>query len=324
MAYSHKLVSAVQDRELKTPEDWSVMVQTLDEFAFAVKRALRMGDLRFAQAGNYGVYVYRSQDKYVMGRLDVKHDAVPADYGRMEYSVYSHNIENKRYKRYNADRHAKRSTDMKKAVKHALAYLQPYKPIETAQRHGLALSNFINKEPTNLWSKQRSLVKDFVGERAFKERGYMLDKERLGVDEFETELRHLVQSGHQFVNPEIGAKLREFFETKQLRERADKAQHDMVYLRVYDLAGVQTVDMATLPSKLANNLFAFINERIYKDYLEGCQEVTGVPVEQLSESVTGNVGVLSMLEPEDGVAGVGYRASDSEFFVYPQVEQDSE
>ena len=103
MAYSHKLVSAVQDRELKTPEDWSVMVHTLDEFAFAVKRALRMGDLRFAQAGNYGVHVYRPQDKYVIGRLDVKHDAVPADYGRMEYSVYSRNIENKRYNNYNAD-----------------------------------------------------------------------------------------------------------------------------------------------------------------------------------------------------------------------------
>ena len=321
MAYSHKLVSAVQDRELKTPEDWSVMVQTLDEFAFAVKRALRMGDLRFAQAGNYGVYVYRSQDKYVMGRLDVKHDAVPADYGRMEYSVYSRNIKNKRYNDYNADRYTKKSTDMKKAVKHALAYLRPYKPVEVAQRHGLALSNFINKEAQDLWSAQRSIVKDFVGERAFNSREYTPDKERLGVDEFEAELRHLVQSGHQFVNPEIGTKLRQFFETKQLRERADKAQHNMVYLRVYDLAGAQLADMATLPSRLVNNLFS---EKLYKDYLEGCQEVTGVPVEQLSESVTGNVGVLSMLEPEDGVAGVGYRASDSEFFIYPQVEQDSE
>ena len=321
MAYSHKLVSAVQSRELNTPEDWSVMVGTLDEFAFAVKRALRLGDLRFAQAGNYGVYVYRPHDRFIMGRLDVKHDAVPEDYGRMEYSVYSRNIENKRYNEYNSDRYMKKSTVMKNAVKHALAYLRPYKPIETAQRHGLALSNFITKEATDLWSAQRNLVKDFVGAQAFDSRKYVLDKERLGVDEFEAELRHLVQSGHQFVNPEIGTKLRQFFETKQLRERADKAQHDMVYLRVYDLAGVQTVDMATLPSRLANNLFS---ESIYKDYLAGCQEVTGVPVEQLSEAVTGNVGVLSMLEPEDGVAGVGYRASDSEFFVYPQVEQDSE
>ena len=321
MAYSHKLVSAVQDRELKTPEDWSVMVQTLDEYAFAVKRALRLGDLRFAMAGNYGVYVYRPHDKYVMGRLDVRHDAVPADYGRMEYSVFSRTIKNKRYAEYNADRYTKKSTDMKKAVKHALAYLRPYKPVETAQRHGLALSNFITKEASNLWFKQRSLVKDFVGERAFEGRKDVVDKERLGVDEFEAELRHLVQSGHQFVNPEIGEKLKQFFETKQLRERADKAQHDMVYLRVYDLAEAQLADMATLPSRLATNLFS---ESLYKDYLEGCQEVTGVPVEQLSESVTGNVGVLSMLEPEDGVAGVGYRASDSEFFIYPQVEQDSE
>lgn len=321
MPYNHKLVSAVQDRELKTPEDWSVMVHSLDEYAFAVKRALRLGDLRFSMAGNYGVYVYRPHDKYVMGRLDVKHDAVPADYGRMEYSVYSRNIENKRFAEYNADRHMKRSTDMKKAVKHALAYLRPYKPIETAQRQGHALSNFINKETSDLWFKQRRLVRDFVGERAFDARNHMGDKENLGTDEFEAELRHLVQCGHQFLSPEIGAKLKEFFETKQLRERADKAQHDMVYLRVYDLAGAQLVDMATLPSRLATNLFS---EKLYKNYLEGSQEVTGVPVEQLSESVTGNVGVLSMLEPEDGVAGVGYRASDDEFFVYPPAEQDSE
>jgi len=34
MSYSHKLVSAVQDRELNTPEDWSVMIGNLDQFAF--------------------------------------------------------------------------------------------------------------------------------------------------------------------------------------------------------------------------------------------------------------------------------------------------
>lgn len=309
MAYSHRLVSAVQDKELKTPEDWSVMVHTLDEYAFAVKRALRLGDLRFAQAGNYGVYVYRPQDKYVMGRLDVKHDAVPADYGRMEYSVFSRNIENKRYNDYNADHYTKKSTVMNKAVKHALAYLRPYKPVEVAHRRGTELAKFISSVPDQLRVTKQNLIRDLTNNYS-----------NLATDTFEAELRHLVQSGYRFMNPEIGEKLAKYFEVKQAHEEATHRKHDMVYLRVYQHNNQQLADIALLPHEMVKRL----EYNFAADYYNTAENREAVPVEQLPEWLVGRVSVLSMLGAEQGEPGIGFKADEDEFFVYPEAEPTSE
>ena len=309
MSYSHKLVSAVQEQELKTPEDWSVMVHTLDEFAFAVKRALRMGDLRFAKLDSYAVHVYRPQDKYVMGKLGVKHDAVPADYGRMEYSVYSRTIENKRYNNHNSEHYTKASKDMNKAVKHALAYLRPYKPVEVAHRRGTELGNFISSVQDQLRETKQSLIRDLTG-----------NYNRLAMDTFETELRHLVQSGYRFMNPEIGEKLARYFEVKQAHEEATHCKHDMIYLRVYQHNNQQLADIATIPHALAKRL----DYNFASDSYALAENREAVPVEQLPEWLVGRVSVLSMLGVEQGEPTIGFKATEDEFFVYPEAEAASE
>lgn len=307
MSYGHKLVSAVQDRELKTPEDWSVMVRTLDEFAFAVKKAARLGDLRFAQSGNYAVNVYRPHDKYILGTLSAKHDAVPADHLRMEYSIYSRTIENKRYAEYNAGRNTRGSSDMKKAIKLAVANLRPYKPVELAHRHGSELWSFVEKQPNELRSKQGNLVYETLG----------LNINRLGSNDFEAELRHLVRSGHSFLNPELGKNIAAYFQTKDLREQAENMKHDMVYLRVYVHNDQQLADIATIPHDLAKALQYRYSSQHYMDKSE---QMEAVPVEQLGDNLIGRVSVLSMLQVEQGEPGIGYKASDDEFFVYPEPE----
>lgn len=311
MSYGHKLVSAVQDRELKTPEDWSVMVGTLDQFAFAVKKAARLGDLRFAQSGNYAVNVYRPHDKYILGTLNVKHDAVPADYGRMEYSIYSRTIENKRFAEYNAGRNTRSSTDMKKAVKLAVANLRPYKPVELAHRHGSELWKFVEKQADELHTKRREMVTDMTGSYS----------RNLGSKEFEAELRHLVRSGHRFVNSEIGNKMAAYFQTKDLHEQAINRKHDMVYLRVYVHNDQQLADISTIPHDLAKTLQYKYSSQFYMDRSE---QMEAVPIEKLGDNLIGRVSVLSMLQVEQGEPGIGYKASDNEFFVYPEPEAVSE
>ena len=309
--YGHKLVSAVQDRELKTPEDWSVMVHTLDEFAFAVKKAARLGDLRFAQSGNYAVHVYRPHDKYVLGTLSVKHDAVPADYGRMQYSIYSRTIENKRYAEYNAERNTRSSSNMKKTVKLAVANLRPYKPVELAHRHGSELWKFVEKQADDLRSKQTDLAREVTGSY----------NRNLGSNDFEAELRHLVRSGHRFMNTEIGGNLAAYFEAKDLSEQANNMKHDMVYLRVYVHNDQQLADIATIPHDLTKALQYRYSAQHYMDKSE---QMKRVPIEQLGDNLIGRVSVLSMLQVEQGEPGIGYKASDDEFFVYPESEAVSE
>lgn len=311
MSYGHKLVSAVQHRELKTPEDWSVMVHNIDEFAFAVKKAARLGDLRFAQAGNYGVYVYRPQDKYVIGRLNVERATTYDDPDRMQYSVYSRTINNKRFAEHNAERNTRGSVDMKKAIKLAVANLRPYKPVELAHRHGSELWSFVEEQPRELRLKMRWLAEEVTGNPS----------NPFGNNDFEAEIRHLVRSGHSFINPELGDKLAAYFETKDLREQTLKVDHNMVYLRVYVHNNQQLADIATIPHELAQALQYRYSAQHYMDQSE---QMEGVPIEQLGDSLVSRVSVLSILDTGDGEPGVGYKASDDEFFVYPETESGDE
>lgn len=311
MSYGHKLVSAVQDRELKTPEDWSVMVGNLDEFAFAVKKTARLGDLRFAQSGNYAVNVYRPQDKYVLGTLSVKHDAVPADPLRMEYRVYSRTIENKRYAEYNAEHNTRSSTNMKRAINLAALSLRPYKPLELARRHGPEFWEFAKKQFNELQSKRADLAREVTGSY----------NRNLGSNDFEAELRHLVRSGHSFMNPELGKNIATYFQTKDLQEQAENKKHDAVYLRVYVHNDQQLADIATIPHDLARAIKYNNPSRLHMDMSE---QMERVPIEQLGDNLIGRVSVLSMLQVEQGEPGIGYKASDDEFFIHPESEAVSE
>jgi hypothetical protein len=242
-----------------------------------------------------------------MGRLDVERAATYDDPNRMEYSVYSRNIENKRYNEYNADHYSKKSTVMKNAVKHALAYLRPYKPVELAQRHGSWLWEFVEKQVSELRSKRNELVREVTGNF----------NRTLGSDKFEAELRHLVQSGHSFTNPEIGENLAKYFKVKWAYEQAENKKHDMVYLRVYVHNDQQLADIATIPHKLTETL-QYKHSSV--QYMSTSEQAEGVPIEQLSDNLIGRVSVLSMLQVEQGEPGVGFKASDSEFFIYPESE----
>ena len=314
MSYSHMLVSAVQDRELKTPEDWNnKMFYRVEEFALAVKRALRLGDIRFAGGGVYGLAVYRPQDKYVIGSLSVmpEHESNhEEDYlnMRMHYGVRSRTIENKRYSEYNSARYTRSSTDMKKAVKLAVANLRPYKPVEVAQRHGSKLEEFVERHSDELRAKKHGLIREVTG---------FNNIDRLGSNDFEAELRHLVRSGHSFINPELGEKVAAYFQTKDLQAQAKDTKHDMVYLRVYTHNNQQLADIATVPHDLAKSLqYTYASKR----YMNESEQVEGVPVAQLSDNLIGRVSVLSMLQVEQGEPGIGYKASDDEFFIYPEPE----
>ena len=301
MSYNHKLVSAVKDNEIDLKQaDWSPSIEKA-AFAREVKRALRMGDLRVASPpGTMYCYIYRPQDKYIMGRLE---------YADEKYSVYSRTIENKRYNNYNAEHYTKKSAVMKNAVKHALTYLRPYKPVEVAHRRGSELDKFISSVPEQLRSAKTDLIRDLTGNYS-----------RLAPDTFEAEMRHLVQSGYRFMNPEIGEKLAKYFEVKQAHEEATHRKHDMVYLRVYVHNDQQLADIALLPHELVKRM----EYNFAADYYNLAESREGVPIEQLGDNLIGRVSVLSMLQVEQGEPGVGFKASDDEFFIYPEPEVASE
>ena len=123
------------------------------------------------------------------------------------------------------------------------------------------------------------------------------------------------------MSPELGGNIAAYFQTKELREQADNMKHDMVYLRVYVHNDQQLADIATIPHDLGKALQYRYSSQHYMDQSE---QMERVPVEQLGDNLIGRVSVLSMLQVEQGEPGIGYKASDDEFFVYPEPEAVSE
>ena len=93
----------------------------------------------------------------------------------------------------------------------------------------------------------------------------------------------------------------------------------MVYLRVYQHNNQQLADIALLPHELTTRL----EYNFAADYYTLAEQAEAVPIEQLGDNLIGRVSVLSMLQVEQGEPGIGFKASDDEFFVYPEAEAEA-
>ena len=114
------------------------------------------------------------------------------------------------------------------------------------------------------------------------------------------ELRHLLNTGHEFVDARYSAQLHTMFESMK-EFAACNGQVNMNFVRVYQRLGDQSFDV--VPVDEVNNW--------------GCevrQEVTRY-TEDLPEDIAGRIAALSLMADKSYVEGVGYRVNESMFYV---------
>lgn len=265
------------------------------EFAEAVAKQLRA---EYAPKVATGVewYIYRKEEPFAMGYVGYADYKYSGDTEKT-YTVFSRKIQNAKYGHGRMENSAS-TKHFDKAVKNARRYLVPYtlpEIIKATRSDARDKFGQLKHDANNASKHSRTLlVQSFMkGEKS----------------SLEAELRHLLDTGHTFVNDSFKADLVNMFaewDESRTRERENPAA-DVVYIK-QTRTGVQVGVMPTV-----NMTSYFWSNAEAQDYTWYTQEDTP---QHILEGIT----KLNMVPSGHFVDGVGYRPEhlDNVYYVYAQ------
>jgi len=267
----------------------------LKDFAYDIGK--KMKGIKFKDRDGKTQWVYREGDNYAMGYIGFGEFRDNKD-GTHRYTVWSPNINNGRYG-HGAQMYMAEALHRSKGVANAMRYLRPLSVEQT-----IALSkddcrrkaNEVVHEAANEFSHGAELIKkDFLSARG-------------GDNALQKELRHMIETGYEFLDKTLGEQLRKSFTALKELEIAKSANKDtFIFVEALKtVTGRQTFRVAT-----------DVNVSFYGDISsEELQDKISVYTqEELPEELAGKLSVLSMLDIEGYVEGVGYRAAENVFYL---------
>ena len=188
----------------------------------------------------------------------------------------------------------KMSGNMDTAIRNAKRFLRNFSPHEMAGANAKLLRSKANDAPEMLGSKFRKSMRELfdheVGNRTGSFSGRML-----------TELRHLVDSDHGFVDGEFGHQLKQMFEMGDAWRESFQKTVNVYFVRVFEKFGKQTFQVTELDD------VRDYNPRISDQFL--------TYTDDLPEDIMGKLAVLSMTEDGNYVDDVGMRVDQGMFYV---------
>ena len=207
------------------------------------------------------------------------------------YGVYSRLIENGKYGSQHTQHNMVMTTDIKAAIRNAKKFLRDYKVTEIADINGGACRNKWGTTNTKLTQKIRAAREGVVNE------------ESRHNDLLHMELEALVAGGHKFLNPEFNDKVSEFLAAHEERKEALSERTK----RMLMVSVEQTLYGSTLYCMASpENIDEWGNDWAAQ---ETCTEET------LPSKIAGQLSVLNMCKCGQYVDDVGYKASESCFYV---------
>lgn len=269
----------------------------LDDFQHEISKKIK--NVKFKERDTKTLWAYREGDNYAMGYIGFGDFR---DYSSEEehlYTVFSPNVYNGRYGG-GAQMHMVQAKHMKKGVSNALKYLRP-----------LSVSQTVKMSKSNCRMKANEVVHDAGTE--FSHGAELIKKDflnsRHGEDNaLQKELKHMVETGYEFLDKTLGEQLRKAFAALKEHEIAKSANKDtFIFVEALKtVTGRQTFRVAT-----------DVNVSFYGDVSsEELQDKISVYTqEELPEELAGKLSVLSMLDIDGYVEGVGYRAAESVFYL---------
>lgn len=227
------------------------------------------------------VWVYRETDVYALGRIGVifkDYDSAPT------YTVYSRLIEHPRIKSDNWAKHVAKKKDLKGAVKLAITKLPPYTPLELAQKSfpefAYSYKRVINQAEQHLRTLMYSLV------------------EPEARTDLAIELRALADAGYLFKTSRFRTISKTIAEASEDFTTKKNTKTNAVYVRV-----ASNDHVVITPVEDIADTQKWLPSTYHTDK-------SSIP-EEIVEKVT----LLSMVNVESRVNGVGKRVADSLFWV---------
>mgnify|MGYP000412762796 CR=1 FL=1 len=249
------------------------------------------------------LYVYREGENYVMGIIGYGDFQTNGD-GDDRYAVWSPNIKNMKYS-HGLQQNMSLALKRDKAVKNAMKYIRPL-TVEQTMKLSLrqchrAAQEVVSKIRDNTGELRRELVNNF-----FDTSTYSAPK----PNPLQRELKHLVESGYEFLDKDLGDKLHKMFGgLKELEAARQVVDNTFTFVEaIVSPTGRQMFRVHT-------DVDASTHYSITRSVSELPDNTSVYDQHNLPDELAGKLSVLSMLELEGYVEGVGYRAADNVFYV---------
>jgi hypothetical protein len=230
------------------------------------------------------VSVYYPNDTYAMG--DIGYDDYSQNNSGHKYFVYSRTITNQKFRRDNEGYHMKTSEDMSVLLREIKKSLRPYKVHEIAERH----------------DEFRRDVRDEVHNAEMNE-----SRTRDAVISFKSgilkELKALVESGHQFINPGFGELCANWISAREEIEKERSRPVPAVFITVSTLRDKQVFDVLKVEDVKQVS-------RSFQDM--PCQRYGEA---DLPEEYVGKLSVLSLLQDGTYSPRVGRRVDERTYWL---------
>lgn len=286
-----------QVRDMGDPSNGQQPMGLLD-FAHELTQKMKGYKVSVSKMHNM-LYVYREGDNYVMGIIGYGDFQTSGD-GNDRFAVWSPNIQNNKY-RHGLQQNMSLAVNMDKAVKNAMKYIRPLTVEQTMKlsmrQCASAAREVVAKIRDNAGEIRRELVNNF-----FDTGTYSTPK----PNALQRELRHLVESGYEFLDKDLGDKLHKMFDgLKELEAARQVVDNTFTFVEAFvSPTGRQMFRVHTDVDTTQHYAFIMLPDdtSVYDQH-------------NLPDELAGKLSVLSMLEPEGYVEGVGYRAADNVFYV---------
>lgn len=230
------------------------------------------------------VYAYFEGDAYAPIRLGYKPYAASGS-GASQYGVYARCIRNEKYREDREQYHMAMADGVDRALRNVKKNLRPYRVEEIA---GMSLSNFT--------SSIGSLKYD-VSQKVMSAKREVI--EHAG---FIRELRHLIETGHEFVDSGFKGLVVNMLQASEEHKQMYDKQHHGYYVAVRNHNGEQVFDIITVldvTRAVASNIGAH----------KTCA------MHELPEGVPEKLAALSMLENGKYIDGLGFKVNDTSYWV---------
>ena len=230
------------------------------------------------------VSVYYPNETYAMG--DIGYDDYSKNDSGRRYSLYSRTITNQKFRRDSEGYHMKTSEDMGVLLREIKKNLRPYKVHEIAERH----------------DEFRRDVRDVTSGVEMNE-----SRARDAVVSFKSgilkELKALVESGHQFINPGFGELCANWISAREEIEKERNRPAPAVFITVSTLRDKQVFDVLKVEDVKQVS-------RSFQDM--PCQRYGEA---DLPEEYVGKLSVLSLLQDGTYSPRVGRRVDERTYWL---------
>jgi len=243
--------------------------------------------------------VYRKGDNYAVGMIGYGDFQNTSD-GEDRYAVWSPNIKNMKY---NGGEQQSMCLALKrdKAVKNALQYLRPLSIKQTVKLSlrdcGTAAAIVVSK------------IRDSVGDVRREMTNNLFDTGTYSPptpNALQRELKHMVDSGYEFLDKDLGDKIAKIVGgVKELAMARDANKNTFTFVEA-SISPTGRQVFRVLTDVDANMAFAFD---------PGPDEMSVYDQHSLPDELAGKMSVLSMLQADGYVEGVGYKVSDTIFYL---------